>query len=242
MGALRVLTWNLNGLDDRALDERTEAACFAMLLRPAQPDVVLLQEVVARSWYAHLRHHFAAAGYVSVPGDPPRSSSSSYFCAVLVRGHAIRASGVERFPGSAMGRALVWARLDWEGRDLLVGTAHLESLKDGRAERMRQTDEVAARLLAHEGPAVFGGDTNLRVEEAAAIPRLAELADAWVALGEPPALRDTWHGGRARARYDRVWCKGLAPLSMSLLGAPGAPSDHLGLEIVAGDGPVVAEA
>ena len=48
MPALTVVTWNLFGLEERHLDERTEAACFHLLMeRP--PDVLLFQEVVDRS-------------------------------------------------------------------------------------------------------------------------------------------------------------------------------------------------
>jgi endonuclease/exonuclease/phosphatase family metal-dependent hydrolase len=235
--ALRVLTWNLNGLDERALDERTELACFAMLLRPVQPDVVLLQEVVGRSWHAHLKHHFAAAGYSPWPVDPPAHAPGSYFALVLHKKTLQRTqAGVDRFAGSTMGRALVWARLDWAGRDLLVCTAHLESLRDGKAERVRQAGEVVAKMRSHGGPALFGGDTNLRAEEVPTIAGISAVSDAWDALGQPAATRDTWFAakGPARARYDRVWLAGLSPVSLALLGEPDRPSDHKGVEVVVG--------
>ncbi len=123
--AMRVTTWNLDGLDDRHLDLRAEAACLTLLLRPDPPDVILLQEVVRRSWFAHLRPHLTAAGYTLLPASPD-VAGGDYFCAVAVRaGLPIREAAREPFPGSRMGRALWTARLDWGGRDLLVATAEL---------------------------------------------------------------------------------------------------------------------
>jgi len=210
-----------------------------MLLRPAQPDVVLLQEVVSRSWHAHLKHHFAAAGYAPWPLDPPASAPGTYFSMILHKKTLRRTDGgVERFAGSTMGRALVWARLDWGGRDLLVSTAHLESLREGKAERVRQAGEVVAKLVGHGGPALFGGDTNLRAEEVPTIPGISSVTDAWDALGQPAATRDTWFASRgtARARYDRVWLAGLSPTALTLMGEPDRPSDHKGVEVVVGLG------
>ena len=72
---MKLISWNLNGLDDRNLDVRTEAAMFQILLgapiesaviegfKPNVPDIILLQEVVERSYHAHVMPHLKAAGF-----------------------------------------------------------------------------------------------------------------------------------------------------------------------------------
>jgi len=205
---LRAVTWNLCGLEERALDQRSEAAVMHLLLRSDPPDVVLLQEVVRRSLVAHLRPHFAAAGYTLAPAEPV--SDSEYFCAIAVAPRLRPTSAWRRpFPGSRMGRALLGLQVDWGGRDLLVCTAHLESLASGRRQRRAQVEVVADALADHDGPAVFGGDTNLRGDVSALLaPR--EVVDAFEVLGEP-GPRATWWpldaaGPRGRPlRFDRWW-------------------------------------
>lgn len=250
MSALRLLTWNLNGLDPTDLDVRTEAACLAMLLRPRPPDVVLLQEVVGRTWHAHVKHHFAAAGFVAVPGDPVGTTESEYFSVLFVRKQlTVLRGGTEPFPNSGMGRRLVWAEIDWaagldvrpEGaRPLLVATSHLESGKEATMVRAAQLAAVIEGLRTHDGPAVFGGDTNLRVSEEKVIPGLADVHDAWALAGSPTHQRATWpavpRDRRPGARFDRVLVSGAAVQAFVLSGhsAPGfpaAPSDHLAIEV-----------
>ena len=230
---LSAATWNLNGLDERLLDERTEAACFHLLAGPSRPDVVLLQEVVRRSFFAHLRPHFSAAGYTLAPAEPV--SDSEYFCAIAVA-PTLRPTGAwrRRFPGSSMGRALLALEVDWAGRPLLVCTAHLESLRSGAAQRRQQVVAVADALRSHEGPALYGGDTNLRSDGLAVLEEHG-VDDAWEVLGRPGAKATWWPmeakrpSGR-RMRFDRFWSHGLVPEAIDV-GGPVAvgelsASDH----------------
>ena len=65
--SMKLVSWNLNGLEDREVDLRTESAMIQLLLgapiekailpgfKPNSPDIVLLQEVVERSYFAHVR-------------------------------------------------------------------------------------------------------------------------------------------------------------------------------------------
>jgi len=203
--SLSVVSWNLMGLDDRGVDERTEAACASLLLSDP-PDVVLLQEVVPRSLHAHVLPHFAAAGFTVAPSRPP--PEASYFCAIAVRGMRPLRAWRSPFPGSEMGRALLGLEVDWEGVVLRLCTAHLESLREGARERARQVAAVVEALGAHDGPTLFGGDTNLRDDEPVA---LGEVVDAFVAAGAPAGERATWWplGGRGpRIRFDRLWLGG----------------------------------
>ncbi len=245
MPTLRLITWNLDGLDTRHIDLRTEAACRAILERG--PDVVFLQEVVERSFFGHLRPWFTGSGFRAAP--PTLSRRSRYGCVMFIRS-PLRVTSARRTPfeASQMGRALIRTVVHWEGRELLLLTAHMESLRDGAPERVRQLDRVLAALTAHAGPAVFAGDTNLRDSEV----RGRDIRDAWCLLGSPRQTRTTWdmraipnkrgpnEQGGGYARFDRVFLNpGWRPSEMSLIGmAPVAgadglfPSDHAGLEVL----------
>ena len=242
MPSLRLISWNLDGLDARHIDLRTEAACQIILERA--PDVVFLQEVVERSFFAHLRPWMQGVGYRASP--PQLTKRSRYGCIMFTRPPlTVLEARREPFTASQMGRSLLHTTVRWEGRELLLLTAHLESLREGRPERVQQLDVVRAALGAHAGPAVFAGDTNLRDSEVAG----KEIRDAWSELGGPRQCRYTFDAfaipnkkGRTRARYDRVFLSahpGWRSTEMSLLGmasVPGAgglfPSDHAGIEVL----------
>lgn len=240
--SVRVLTWNLFGLSDEHLDLRTEAAMFIALLGglpddvlaggrpPPPPDVLFFQEVVARTFHAHLRPHLTAAGYTIVPAQPP---PREYFEVIAVRRPLVVTSQAIHRLESELGRRLVEVVAERDGASWLLMTAHLESLRFGAALRMEQSREVLRRLRAHEGPALFGGDTNLRDAEA---EELGALPDAWEACGSDPAERWTWvRSGGGRARFDRIWGHGVAFTDLRCVGRQRVtpdgqpPSDHLGV-------------
>lgn len=240
---MRLVTWNLFGLEERNLDARTEAALFRILLGgsleqvlargepPTPPDVVLLQEVVERTWFAHLRPHLEAAGYRIFPAQLP---ARSYFEVIAVRGIPVRTSRVSRFERTGQGRHLNRVDLDTPTGPLTVFTAHLESLKSGTELRIEQAERVFTALESCER-AIFGGDTNLRVGEAKARP--ASIVDAFEAVGSPKAHRTTWGG----ARYDRFWVKGLRVQDFETFGGEvldgldEPASDHRGLALTVAD-------
>src|SRR4030095_2342739 len=102
---LDLLTWNVDGLDERHLDLRSEAACLEILLQTTHPHVVCLQEVVARSFHAHFVPHFRHAGFHPFPARPP--ANANYFDAIFVREPlVIEDARREPFPTSRLGRAL----------------------------------------------------------------------------------------------------------------------------------------
>jgi endonuclease/exonuclease/phosphatase family metal-dependent hydrolase len=243
---LDLLTWNVDGLDDRHLDLRAEAACLEVLLQPKHPHVVCLQEVVARSFHAHFVPHFGHAGFRPFPARPPENAN--YFDAIFVREPlVVEDAQREPFSASRLGRALTTVRIAWAGRTFIVMTGHLESLREGSEERKRQLAEVARRLRHPDTLALFAGDTNLREAETEGL--LDGIGDAWTMVGSPAELRHTWdpsatpniRGGKGwRAlRFDRVllsagWnATAIAAMGRSPVdGADGLwPSDHVGLRV-----------
>ena len=234
---MRLVTWNLDGLEERHLDVRTEAACFRLLLSNP-PDVVLLQEVVDRSLAAHLKPHFGHAGYAQIV--PP--SDSEYFVAAFVRApHRVLKAWSTPFPGSAMGRALLSLHIDIGGREIAVHTAHFESMAEGRKERRRQLAQVVEVLHQASVPSVFGGDTNLRDEELGGIANLDRIHDTYDLLDHPRDLATTWRprAGKHRGhRFDRVFVAGLGVVRAARIGDERVPeaegmtvSDHVGIEV-----------
>jgi endonuclease/exonuclease/phosphatase family metal-dependent hydrolase len=248
--SLRLLSWNLFGLSDDHLDLRTEAAMFEALLGgrpevvlarrgavPPPPDVLLFQEVVARSHVAHLRPHLTAAGYTVFPEAP--HAEREYYEVIAVR-PPLRVQEGRVVPlDSAQGRELVMVRTLLGDVPWLWMTAHLESLELGARQRLAQVPFVLAQLRAHDGPAVFGGDTNLRESEVAVLEEEAPLPDAWEACGAPPGERFTRISGRSGRgqRYDRIWGSGVRFQGFRGLGrdpvtpSGDPPSDHLGVTV-----------
>ena len=243
---LDLLTWNVDGLDERHLDVRSEAACFEVLLQTKHPHVVCLQEVVARSFHAHFVPHFQHAGFHPFPARPP--GNANYFDVVFVREPlVVEDARREPFPTSRLGRALTTVRIAWGDRRFVAMTSHLESLREGSEERKHQLAEVARRLRHPDTLALFAGDTNLRDVETEGL--LGGIGDAWTMTGSPAELRHTWdpavtpniRGGKSwRAlRFDRVllsagWtATALAAVGRSPVeGADGLwPSDHTGLRV-----------
>ena len=235
---MHLVSWNLNGLSDKHLDVRTEAAMMRILLGgpvadvlmglrsvTAPPDVVCLQEVTARTLAAHVRPHLQAAGFTVFPDTPrPREHFE-----VIASRLPIRDAEVSPLPHTRYGRERVSVVMD----RLAVHTAHLDSLRDGGRERTTQIADVLSRM---SGPSVFVGDMNLRDAE---VPALGDVVDAWEAVGRPKAHKATW--GR-RMRFDRAYVHGLSVVGFETFGAEtvdpiGQPaSDHLGISLTVASG------
>lgn len=236
---MKLVSWNLNGLEDRSLDERTEAAMFQILLgapiesavlegfKPNSPDIVVLQEVVERSYHAHVLPHLKAAGFSVFPQEP---SERSYFEVVAVRSKKMDAS-YESFEYSEQGRGLTTLKLD----NLTIMTAHLESMKPGKFMRVEQAKYILAEMQKN-GPCLFAGDTNLRKAEWESLEK-GKVLDAWNSVGSPETHRMTWHYENYKSRFDRAWTNQLNVLNFETFGKENIaninarPSDHLGLRV-----------
>ncbi len=237
---MNLVSWNLNGLEDENLDMRTEAAMFNILLgapiekamqpnfKPNTPDIVVLQEVVSRTFHAHLKPHFQAAGFTLFPQAP---GERSYFETIAVR-HPILKSSYETFEYTQQGRGL--STLSIEGLTLL--TAHLESEKAGASMRLDQAKNILQIMNNHKGAIIFAGDTNLRESEWESL-EANNVKDAWETTGSNKKYKTTWQKHPYKARYDRVWHQGITIKQFETIGQEKValieqtPSDHFGIRV-----------
>jgi endonuclease/exonuclease/phosphatase family metal-dependent hydrolase len=241
---VNLVTWNLNGLEDENLDMRTEAAMFQLLLgapiekamlpdfKPNTPDIVVLQEVVSRTFHAHLKPHFQAAGFTLFPQAP---SERSYFEVIAVRQPMLESS-THKFSYTAQGRELSTISID----GLTILTAHIESQKAGASMRLDQAKEILEIMNSHQGAIIFAGDTNLRKSEWETLNQenTKEIADAWITAGSVKKHKITWRMDKYKARYDRIWHRGITINKFETFGKEKvstinqSPSDHLGIRLV----------
>lgn len=236
---MKLVSWNLNGLEDRNLDIRTEAAMFQILLgapiesvmkqgfKPDTPDIVVLQEVVERTYHAHIVPHLKAAGFSIYPESP---TERSYFEVVAVRQEIIEKEYTP-FSYSDQGRGLTTIRLD----GLTIMTAHLESMKPGASMRIDQAQFILEKM-AQQSPCIFAGDTNLRKAEWLGLDH-AEVKDAWISANSPKSHRTSWQQKNYKARYDRVWTQGIKVESFTtfgkepVVGIDERVSDHFAIRV-----------
>jgi len=224
---MQLITWNLNGLEDKYLDERTEAAMFQLLLgaplekalqegfKPNTPDIVLLQEVVERSYHAHIKTHFEAAGFKLFPQEP---SERSYFEVIATRLPVVDFS-YESFEYSEQGRGLSTLKLD----NLIIMTAHMESMKPGSSMRLEQAKQILTTMNKSNTPTIFAGDTNLRKAEWQSL-NPGKVKDAWETTGSEKKHEVTWQRSANKARYDRLWTKQIKVNKFEVFGGNKIPS------------------
>ena len=247
---MRFVTWNLDGLNDRNVDERTEAAVFTAILgarldqvhegtKPTPPpDVILFQEVVERTFHAHIDPHLTAGGYTVLPPEAPKRQT--FEIVAFRKPFEVRSYDCVPLRDSTFGRQLHVADLISSTIDVRVLTAHCDSGTDARSIRIAQLRQIADALNEAGCPGVFGGDTNLRKAEWLDVRGDLSMTDAWEALGEPPSTRVTWRRDTYKARFDRVFLSaGFVARSMDPLGSDRLPvvdvpiSDHIGLLVEA---------
>ena len=213
----RLLTWNIDGLDERNTLARTRAVCT--FVEAKLPHVVFLQEVIPdtmREIVKRLEHVYDCYS----PPDPP----VTYFVAILVRTAVVKTRGpmqCHNFESSSMGRHLLQLPISYAGIDIELFTSHLESTKGGSKERMRQLkfvfDIVAQKCSDNPDiSCLFGGDLNLRDNEVSRIGLPQGMLDVWEAVGSPASKKFTWDlrvndnldwkfPNRPSARFDRLF-------------------------------------
>ncbi len=238
---MKLVSWNLNGLEDENLDVRTEAAMFQLLLgapveqaittpdfKPNTPDIVLLQEVVPRTFHAHIVPHLQAAGFNIYPQEP---TERSYFEIIAVRQPIIESS-YTKFAYTEQGRGLSKVEIN----NLTIMTAHMESQKPGASMRLDQATWILDQMNALNKPCIFAGDTNLRKAEWKSL-KPNKVKDAWKVAGSIKAHKTTWQREAYKSRYDRVWTNNLTIKNFETFGAEHVvginerPSDHVAIRV-----------
>ncbi len=244
---LRLLTWNINGLDEKRIGPRMEKLCLNVLVggdlraalegretRPV-PDIVVFQEMTRRAYTSQIRNHFRAAGFQLVPFEVPRDVED-YLLIGVRPPFEIDKTNLDPFLFSPLGRSCLKADITCEGRRFRVMTAHMESLASGSEARVEQLDQLGGWIERATVPCVFAGDTNLRQREWKARDPDLEIIDAYDAADRPREYGPTWwtdDGSRA-FRFDRVFFDAASSWQVESFTTRVLPvsSDHAGVEVV----------
>lgn len=250
---LKVLSWNIDGLDERDTIKRTNAVC--QLIRSHGPHVVFLQEVV-RPTLSVIKSKLGSDYSIHISDK----IVFPYFIAILVTKRSAKIVlegnvGAFDFPGSTMGRHLLQLFIKVCGVPIALYTSHLESTKDFSAERkdqlkqcfefIKEQNELFSRVC------ILGGDLNLRDVEVAKVGLLPSMIDVWEACGSVEEQKYTWdvsendnlnwpYRNKPKLRFDRLYlCPSDGPhvktLSFELVGKERVseikrfPSDHWGM-------------
>jgi len=223
---VRVMSWNLDGLDTDSLDARSRAAAAAVLAE--SPTVLLLQEVVAASQTileGLLSHHYVLLFAPQV----------HYYVGVGLRRERchLEQHQVRPFASSQMGRALLCVSARVADVPMLLMSAHLESTRDGQTERRRQLQAgfgLMEAAAADGRSALLGGDLNLRDADIDAVGLPRGTVDLWQATGSRREALYTWDTmrngnagrymtgrGKPRLRFDRFYLRGARTTATQLL-------------------------
>lgn len=249
---IKVLSWNLDGLDNVSLPARTNAAID--IITREEPDVVFLQEVVALSWSIIKMDRLLTSTYRLVPADP----NVQYFTAVLVNKTTVFVDDerVRSFHTSMMMRKLQILHVNVKGIDIKLMNTHLESTAQHAVERLRQFKICLEEMIGCDSKynVIFGGDLNLGTKDLQNIELPPGIVDVWEGMGSKNETRYTWDtryndnkqmsgGGKPRCRFDRIYIrssekKDIVPSSFHLAGIERAkgcsrfPSDHWAISCV----------
>ncbi|XP_046350905.2 tyrosyl-DNA phosphodiesterase 2-like isoform X3 [Haliotis rufescens] len=243
---IRLLCWNLDGLDRRSIEDRMHAVCDT--INKEKPHVVFLQEVIP------LTLPILSEGcgmYQVIPGG-----DNHYFTAIMLRvGHVqFEESSVTPFPTSMMLRNLLSVKCRVKGIRFQMMTSHLESpvgasnYNDERKSQQVKAFE-AMKEADHDRTVLFGGDTNMIDEEVGTLPE--DIFDLWETTGQRADAKYTYDkrtndnraipGYKQFMRLDRLYIRHSTPMSQvtqvdfELAGTDRLPcnrfpSDHWGIQ------------
>ena len=247
---LKLLTWNIDGLDPKNGYERTLAVCEKV--REIKPDVLFFQEVIPFSWNT-------LTNYLTEYQHICKDSMFHYFHTIAIHKDTLEMIGDERitdFPGTQMGRHLLSCQVKFGKVLIHLLSSHLESTSQVGPERKRQLQEAFTQMTAirERGDiCIFGGDLNLRDKEVNSVGIPDSVVDIWEACGSPKQHQYTWdietndnltweYPNKPRARFDRLYlCPAdedkIKPQGFALIGTDRVasigrfPSDHYGIYV-----------
>jgi tyrosyl-DNA phosphodiesterase 2 len=249
---IRLLSWNIDGLDQGSLLARTKAVCET--IKKERPHIIYLQEVVSET--LSILQEKCSPAYRCIVGrhSSGEPTVGEYFVAMLLRNESVEyvSHNVLPFYTSQMGRCLLKVEATVKGVPCLLMTSHLESTGSHTAERKRQLKaafDVMTKCDAQH-TVIFGGDMNLRdkeVQQIGGLPRGVD--DIWEATGRRQEAAYTWdtqrndnlewaHRFGPRCRFDRLFYRPndrLTAVYFELVGLERLsscrrfPSDHWGI-------------
>ena len=162
-GRISLLTWNVDGLCDRELEKRSNAAC--QILKKESADIILLQEVTMQTYYVFVTALTADARYYLV--DKDFNNPGGYFTLTFIKDKSALCSDFSRpkYSGQAtsqMFRDMSLVQFKKSGIKFLFINTHLESCKPSRFTREHQLEEALRKVAAHnDGPAFLCGTIYL---------------------------------------------------------------------------------
>lgn len=161
---LTFITWNIDGLDQKNIKIRTQAAC--KIVNELQADVVFFQEVIKETEKILVD---SLGNYTYYNGGLFKGFEADYFTATFVRKSSatVDSNVIVDYTETAMCRNILHTRVKFDEITLNFLNTHLESTKDFAVTRMRQLREcfeLAKKLPANEA-VILAGDLNMRDKE-----------------------------------------------------------------------------
>ncbi|KAH9510250.1 Tyrosyl-DNA phosphodiesterase 2 [Bulinus truncatus] len=250
--SIKLLSWNIDGLDPNNLVSRTEGVCSVLLQE--DPEIIFLQEIVQASLNIIRSRCDKYNIYLGV--EEENINPNAYFTAVLLRKDSslLQCVKLAEFPSSCMSRTLLEVQCLVKSVPVTLLTSHLESTAEYSSERKKQLSMAFSRMLAisKTRTVLFGGDLNLRDKELTGVSDKPEdVLDVWEVTGKRPQARYTWDltindnkqlglSFQPRCRFDRMYLRNsepprLKPAYFELAGIQRLsachrfPSDHWGI-------------
>ena len=246
--SLTMISWNIDGLEAKNLEKRTEAV--VKIIKEASADIVFLQEVIPLT-FSYIQANLPNYECIS-------AKDQGYFVVTLLRRGRVYYDRrkVRDYPTTLMDRHLLAVQAHCGNVVLDLLNTHLESCKDSADERKKQLEECFGLMSRRpaERSVIFGGDLNLRDPEVKSVGGIPSTAkDVWEQLGKREEVRWTWDLQRnsnkevegkwkPRCRFDRIYIRpsetenlvadqfGLIGLER-VEGTQSFPSDHWGIRL-----------
>ncbi|ODM95379.1 Tyrosyl-DNA phosphodiesterase 2 [Orchesella cincta] len=242
---LSVISWNLDGLDDKNLEKRTDAVIEIILKE--NHDIVFFQELLPYTFdYIGRR---LCSKYMPIPGtDNPQCE---YLTGTFLKLNHVHYDDhyIIPYPNTAMQRNLLVTKAFIGKAKIALLNTHLESTAEFGEQRKMQLKNCfeVAMSFPPDYNVLFGGDLNLRDKEVIGLLP-GSMSDLWVKCGSRDSCKYTWDLTRntnkqmpsrfqPRCRFDRFYFRNSNPPTLvpeffgvtgieKVLQTQSFPSDH----------------